>query len=241
MKLFQRLLTIVFFSLAVAIAPLHAAKTNSVSTYLPAGKPDAIALLAPSPLPGSPEQAADMDEVRNVHSACTTNEAALAFSEKKFSVFNFAPVVGSFFQPDKLPKTEAFFKRVKTDASIITDSAKNHWQRPRPFVTDTNLASGELEKSFSYPSGHSTEATVLALVLADMIPDKKDAILAEGRAIGWHRVEIARHYSTDIYAGRVFAQAIVRELMASPDFQRDFAESKAEIALAQTAIAAAKN
>ncbi len=36
-------------------------------------------------------------------------------------------------------------------------------------------------------------------------------------------------YPTDIYAGRVLGQGIVRELKASPDFQREFAEIKAEI------------
>jgi len=50
------------------------------------------------------------------------------------------------------------------------------------------------------------------------VPDKHDAILSVARNIGWHRVEIGRHYLTDIYAGRVMAQAIVREMKASPDF-----------------------
>ncbi len=74
---------------------------------------------------------------------------------------------------------------------------------------------------------------VLALVLADFFPDKHDAIIAKARSIGWHRVEIARHYPTDIYAGRVLAQAIVREMKNSPDFQKDFAEAKAEITMAK--------
>jgi hypothetical protein len=37
---------------------------------------------------------------------------------------------------------------------------------------------------------------------------------------------------TDIYAGRVFAQAIVREMKANPNFRRDFAEAKGELATA---------
>jgi hypothetical protein len=49
----------------------------------------------------------------------------------------------------------------------------------------------------------------------------------------WHRVEIARHYPTDIYAGRVLAQAIVRQMKKSNAFQKDFAEAKAEIIAAQ--------
>ena len=203
--------------------------------YLNAGKPDAIALLAPPPLPDSPEQAADMEEVRAVFHAATSNDIAAAYSEKKFSVFNFTPAIGAFFQSNNLPKTAAFFERVQTDAAAVTDNAKDFYKRPRPYVTDPSLANGKLEKSFSYPSGHSTESMVLALVLADLFPDQHDAIIAEARNIGWHRVEIARHYPTDIYAGRVLAQAIVREFKQSDAFQHDFAEAKAEIAAAQTA------
>jgi hypothetical protein len=36
-----------------------------------------------------------------------------------------------------------------------------------------------------------------------------------------------------VQAGRVLAQAIVREMKAGQDFQRDFAEAKAEVAAAQ--------
>jgi acid phosphatase (class A) len=201
--------------------------------YLVDGKPDAISLLAPPPLLGSPEQAADLAEVRAVCHAAPSNDVAIAFSEKKFSVFNFSPAIGTFFQSNNLPKTTAFFHEIQKDAATVTDSAKDYYKRPRPFTVDPSLASGQLEKSFSYPSGHSTESMVLALVLADLFPDKHDAIIAAARAIGWHRVEIARHYQTDIYAGRVLAQAIVREMKASADFQRDFAEAKAEVAAAQ--------
>ena len=97
---------------------------------------------------------------------------------------------------------------------------------------------GKLEKSFSYPSGHSTESMVLALVLAELLPAQHDAILEHARLMGWHRVQIARHYPTDIYAGRVLAQAIVKQFKKSEVFQKDFAAAKAEVAAAQ---AAAKN
>ncbi len=227
---FQRHSAPFLFSLALAFARLPA---QADGAYLPAGKPDAIVLLAPPPLPGSPEQAADLAEVRAVYHSADSNEIAAAYSERKFSVFTFTPVIGEFFQPNNLPKTAAFFERVQKQAEIVTDQAKDFYRRPRPYTVDTSLANGKLEKSFSYPSGHSTESMVLALVLADLFPTQHDAILAKARSIGWHRVEIARHYMTDIYAGRVLAQAIVREMKASPDFQRDFAGAQAEIATAQ--------
>jgi acid phosphatase (class A) len=218
--------TMVLPSKSVDVSHLH---------YLKADKPDAIALLAPPPLPDSPEQAADMQEVRAVYHATGSNDIAIAYSQKKFDIFTFTPAIGDFFVAGKFPKTEAFFERVQTDAEAVTDNAKDYYKRPRPYVTDPSLANGKLEKSFSYPSGHSTESMVLALVLAEVFPDKHDAIIATARGIGWHRVMIARHYPTDIYAGRVLAQAIVKQMEKNDDFQKDLTEAKAEIAAAQTA------
>jgi acid phosphatase (class A) len=228
---------------AVLLAFLAASALPSIAkedslNYLAPGQPDSAAILAPPPLAGSAEQAADMAEVVAVFKACTTNETATAFSERKFSVFNFAPAVGSGFQPGKFPVTEAFFKRVQSDAAAATDTAKEYWKRPRPYVVDPSLASGKLEKSFSYPSGHSTESMVLALVLADLFPDRSEGIFAIARNIGWHRVEIARHYLTDIYAGRVFARAIVREMKSNAAFQKDLAAAKRELAGTTQAAAA---
>ena len=63
-----------------------------------------------------------------------------------------------------------------------------------------------------------------------MYPEKRDAILAQGQQIGWDRVALGRHYETDIFAGRVLGQAIVRQLHANPEFEHDFADVKKEIA-----------
>src|ERR1035438_9537762 len=92
----HRVLVPILFSIALAVTPLHAA--DEQLHYLSQGKPDAVTLLAPPPLPESPEQAADLAEVRAVCHAAPSNDVAVAFSEKKFSVFNFAPAIGAFFQ-----------------------------------------------------------------------------------------------------------------------------------------------
>jgi acid phosphatase (class A) len=221
----------VFIFAAVAAAPLHAGELN----YLPPGKPDAIALLPPPPQPGSPQQAADLAEVVAVHDHCTPREAAVAYSEEDFFVFNFAPEIGPFFQADRLPKTAAFFHRVQKDVKAVEHRAKDYWKRPRPYQADPALANGSPGKSFGYPSGHSMRATVYSLILSQIFPAKRAAIMKEGRAIAWHRVEIARHYPTDIFAGQVLGQAIVSEMNKNPAFQRDLAAVKAEIAAAQKA------
>jgi acid phosphatase (class A) len=120
------------------------------------------------------------------------------------------------------------FQKVKTDMAQAINTPKEHWKRQRPYQLDARLSLGAPERSFGYPSGHSTRGTVYALLMAEIFPERKEAILAIGRDIGWDRVLIGKHFPTDIYAGRVLGQAVMRELLSSPAFQRDLAEAKAE-------------
>ncbi len=207
--------------------PSHAAKAVAFS-FLAAGQIHAADVLPPPPS-AEAERAAAMETVRAVYHAASEADKNAAYAEKKFSVFNYTDAVGSYFVETNLPKTAAFFEKVQKDAEAVTDEGKDFFHEPRPFTTDPSLANGKLEKSFGYPSGHSTEATSLALVLAEILPGQRDAILAHADLMGWHRVQIARHYPADIYAGRELARAIVRELKQSQAFQKEFAEVKTEL------------
>jgi acid phosphatase (class A) len=201
--------------------------------YLTPGHPDGVTLLAPPPAPGSAEEAADLQQSRELVKARTSAETARARDDAKLKIFYFTQAIGPIFQPGQFPKTEALLAEVKKEMHDVVNAPKNYWKRPRPYQMDASLAFGEPEDSYSYPSGHSTVATVNALVLAELFPDRREAILALGRQIGWDRVLTGYHFLTDVRAGRVLGQAIVRELMASPAFQRDLTEAKAEIAAAQ--------
>jgi len=205
-------------------------------TYLAAGVPDATVFLAPPPMPGSAEQSADLAETVAVHQAFTgdaTNDEA-GWSKKKLI---HAMLAGSTnaadYKEGSLPKTEAFFKRISDETGNVVDTAKEFWNRPRPYTIKPDLLAGKKESSFGYPSGHSTGGMVTALVLAELYPDRAPEILAIGREIGWHRVELGKHYPTDVVAGRVLAMTIVREMKKNPDFQHDLAEVKKEIAAAK--------
>jgi len=216
--------------LVLISAPLRAA-LSSVDHYLSADKIDILTLLPPPPLPGTLEQSNDLAAVWVVHDAAPANEVVIAKAEDFHpSIFSFSPAVGPFFQATNLPVTEKFFKRVSSDANHFLDIGKTNWQRPRPFQVDPRLTPANPAKGFSYPSGHAAFGTLNALILAELIPQNRVAILALGRAMGWHRVMLADHYPSDVYAGRVVGQTLFRELSASPDFQHDLAEVKAEIA-----------
>lgn len=201
--------------------------------YLAAGHPDGVALLAPPPAPGSEEAAADLDEARAVFKGRTPAEEARATKDAKLSFTLFAPAIGSAFEAGKFPTTFALLQQVKSEIAEVINNSKEHWQRKRPYQLDESLKLGSPEADYGYPSGHSTRGTVYALILAELFPDKQEAILTVGRDLGWDRVLLGKHFPTDVQAGRVLGKAIVRELMASPSFQRDLAAAKAEIAQAQ--------
>jgi acid phosphatase (class A) len=205
-------------------------------TYLAAGQPDATVFLAPPPVPGSAEQAADLAETVAVHQAFTgdaTNDEAGWSKKKLINAMLAGTTNAADYKPGTLPKAEAFLKRIGDETGNVVDTAKDFWKRSRPYTVKPDLLAGKKEGSFGYPSGHSTGGMVTALVLAELYPNRATEILAIGREIGWHRVELGKHYPTDVIAGRVLAMTIVREMKKNPDFQRDFAEVKTEIAAAK--------
>jgi len=201
--------------------------------YLTPGHPDGVALLAPPPAAGSAEEAADLAAVRAVVKARTPVEAERAIKDANLSIFLFEPAIGPFFKPDKLPKTEALFHNVKKDLTGPIEAVKQHWKRRRPYEVDENLSADPPENDYGYPSAHSTRGTVQALILAELFPEHKEAILEIGRNLGWDRVLLGKHFPTDVHAGRVLGQAFARALLASRAFRRDLAQAKAEVLAAQ--------
>ena len=221
--------TLPSFALAILISAT-AAGFAADKSYLPAGKPDGVELLPPPPKADSPEQAADLAIARSVFRSRTEAEKTRAFKDSTIAFSLFAAAIGPEFDLEHLPKTAAVMGKVKKDIQAAINLPKDFYQRKRPYQVDPSLTLGPGEPSYGYPSGHSTRGTVYAMLLAELFPEKEEAILQIGRNIGWDRVLIGKHFLTDIYAGRVLGRAIVHELKKNPAFQRDFADAKAEIA-----------
>jgi len=215
--------------LAFALLLATAASLFADSTYLTTNSLDSVSLLPPPPARGSAEEAADLTTVRAVFNGRTDAEKTRAMKDSGLAFSLFQPAVGAVFDLHNLPKTQALLEKVKKDIGAAIDAPKNHYKRLRPYQIDDQLVLGQPEPSFSYPSGHSTRGTVYSLVIAELFPEKKEAILVVGREIGWDRVLMGKHFPTDIYAGRVLGYAIVRGLHSSTLFQHDLEQAMAEI------------
>lgn len=193
------------------------------------------ALLSDPPANGSATTKQEIDLILQKQAARAPEEVARIKRETHLNVWLFDTVLGPWFTEKNLPVTAALFKRVDATEYPVILSAKKYWDRPRPPAQDARVHPPiDLPKNASYPSGHSTFGDLNALILAELAPDLKDAILARGLQIGDDRVIAGVHFPSDVAAGHTLAHALFDKLTASPDFQTDLAKAKAEIAAARS-------
>ncbi|MBW2496670.1 MAG: phosphatase PAP2 family protein [Deltaproteobacteria bacterium] len=153
----------------------------------------------------------------------------------------FSCALGAAITQESTPHLYQLIRRTLADAGLATYGAKNHYQRTRPFVANgaptcaTAKEEEYLRKDGSYPSGHTAAGWAWALILAELAPDRIDAILARGRAFGQSRVVCNVHWQSDVIEGRVVGAAAVGRLHADPTFRKDLEAARAELASARAA------
>ena len=68
------------------------------------------------------------------------------------------------------------------------------------------------------------------MLLSEIFPERKDAILDVGKEIGANRYLGGMHYPTDVEAGQKLGEAVAKRLLANPEFRKPFEEVKADLA-----------
>ncbi|MGA2585279.1 MAG: phosphatase PAP2 family protein [Tepidisphaeraceae bacterium] len=188
-------------------------------------------LLATAPSNDSEQTKDDIAMVLQLQNSRTPAEIARARSEVRFNVFAFNGVMGPWFNSENLPVTAMLMRQVSRDTDTIVSQAKEYYGRPRPYVLDPRVMPCLMkERDTSYPSGHSTVATVLGRMLSEIEPDKRDKLIDRSRQIGDDRVLGGVHYPSDVAAGRILGNAIADKMLANPEFQAALAKAKAECA-----------
>ena len=98
-------------------------------------------------------------------------------------------------------------KKLINDSAPIIMKIKKHHNRPRPKVMakkmKTKMEDMEMAsmKTPSYPSGHSVQGILIANILADKYPNKKDKLKKMGRDISYSRRAARAHYKSDSLFG----------------------------------------
>ena len=198
--------------------------------YVRASDFDYKALLPEPPADASPAHMAEIEGMLKLQEARTPAEEARCQSEEEVTVMNFADVLGPWFNAKNLPMTEVFMREVYDEAKDVSGEAKKIWKRTRPPLYDQRIhPCVKLEKSFSYPSGHATRGVVWAVLLAEIFPGEREALMAKGREIGTDRTLAGMHYPSDVQAGQTLGAEVAKRMLANPQFREDFERIKQEV------------
>ena len=187
----------------------------------------------PSPTPNdSAFTRADLDEMLAVQQKRSDAESRLAVADAEATIYRFAEALGNppGLTAKNLPKTEALFRKLVNVHISLVGAAKRSFGRPRPFLLEPRLTP-LLEKPTdgSYPSGHATWARWAALILGDMVPERRAQLIDRANGYAYNRVVAGVHYPSDIEAGTLAGTAIVAVLYTVPDFRNDLAAATAEL------------
>ena len=182
--------------------------------------PDPAALVGSFPPPGSPEAAADLAIVLWEQRTRTPEDVARASSEEELSLEDFAGALGPGFDVARHPGTEALLALAVAASRPCVWAAKGAHGRPRPYAADPRVSpAATREDTASFPSGHATRGALMAAVLAELVPNRREALLRRGAQIGNDRVLAGVHYPSDVVAGQRLGDDMARALLADADFR----------------------
>jgi acid phosphatase (class A) len=237
MKLQATILAIVFAAAASAQAPKKQLQA------LTAAEIDPSRLLPPPPADGSEAQQRELTEVeRIVKTRSKDRFQQAAWDNEHEDATAFASVVGPGFDLEKLPATARLLKVVLNDQSVAASTAKEYFHRKSPAAVsevgtahykdwscDANVKKPADRPLRSYPSGHATMGYSLAIVLADLMPERSQAILARAQDYAYSREVCGDHYHSDVEASHALGNAIGIRLLNSASLKSQIEAARAEL------------
>lgn len=140
-----------------------------------------------------------------------TEDAAFPFARDIF---------GPTFTVDRHPLTAALFRRVYQDFEQSLMPAKAFYGRQRPYEADRRVKPLlPPPEGDSYPSGHAMDSYLTAILLAQMVPEKRSALFERAASNAQSRVIAGVHYPSDLEGGKLAATALAARLLANPQLQ----------------------
>jgi len=217
---------------AVLILALGLCPLSAQAALLSPSEVDASRYLPPPPATGSVDEKAEFQELKAIAARSTPEEMAAAAHDAKDEtpdIFNRAIGIDATTKPE----TFKLLTMVMEEEDGDTKGAKAYFHRLRPYSVDPSIKTCEPVKpgkaANSYPSGHSSLAFSMGVVLASLIPEKSQAILARASEYAEHRLVCGVHYRSDIVAGQQFGTILALRLMQNPTFRAQMDRARAEL------------
>ncbi|MDJ0277571.1 phosphatase PAP2 family protein [Sphingomonas sp. 2R-10] len=230
--------------IALALASTVAIAPAAAQRYLSGPGVALTGVLPPPPSTGSIEDEADRAAFRSTRAqegSPRWNQAIGDVDETIPAMLaDFSPAAGRPLSVRTTPALARLLTRMRGDVAAAVNAVKPRYARRRPFLIDPGPVCqprAALEHSFDFPSGHTSWGTSVALVIAELIPDRASHILERGREYGDSRVICGAHNASAVAAGRQAAAAIVARLHGDPHFRADLDLAREELARAFRVVA----
>ena len=208
------------------------AKPKKVLMVLTDIQVDPHRLIAPPPSEGGEQHRTELVELHRIIAAASLDRMAQAkWDDDHEDASAFYAVIGGGFDLKTLPATAALFKLVMNDEAYAASLAKTTFPRNRPWASDATIKTCDPDDKplTSYPSGHATMGYSVATVLATLMPEKAEAIMARARDYAFSREVCGAHYPSDIEASHALGAVVATELLLSPLLQDKVAAARAEL------------
>lgn len=200
--------------------------------FLPEDCTALIELLPAPPAEDSVMGRADLETVLQVQADRTPEQVKRAQQAAGQTVASFAqPVLGEWFNARDFPRTMAIFDEIeKGRRMVVDDQVKRRWNRTRPYIYSSAVHPVvDRPDNASYPSGHSSAASLWGNIFAAAFPDKAEEFKSQIREAMWCRVLGGAHYPSDTVAGDMLGEAIAKTMLKSPDMQAALKAIREEI------------
>ena len=174
-------------------------------------------LLMPPPKSDSAQTKAELQELLRLQESRTPDQAKHVRDDDHRTLERFLGGIGI---------------KVESLSASANREAKNTFNRTRPYRLPHNnlhtLKKLSDRDSPSYPSAHATYGAVMGMVLAEMIPEKKEELYKRIQDYGYSRI-VSGALRGDVYAGNVAGAAIAASLLSKEAFRNKLNDVKGEL------------
>lgn len=242
-----RLATLSFTLMPLTASPVAAQSLEGVKRpdgeakpvgYLPKDSIDYRLLVGPPPVRGSILDQLDMAMSQRFQAEIASDRWDVAELDAKMVYPRFDEAFGKPIDRTHSPRLVQLLNRVMRDAADPVWTAKDAFQRPRPYQryqlvrrcgsSPIPAPDPQPRGGSSYPSGHTVYGWATALLLAEVAPERAPLILERGRDYALSRVICGHHFPTDTEAARTVAAAVLTRLRGNEAFLADLRAAQAE-------------
>jgi hypothetical protein len=154
--------------------------------------------------------AKEMETVRKILSTRTDKDIDSVANNDKDSFYS----IKEYMKKMKVKFHENELNDIVQQAVPTINHFKNKFNRSRPFELDGNLdvLGSTTNKTPSYPSGHSTQAMIVALYVAQKFPEHRDGLIEAAKEVGLGRVKAGFHFLSDHVAGQMLGTKMFEQM-----------------------------